>query len=67
MLPMTPCVLDTAAMRTCPGEKKVMHDITPHAAVAVVISLARYFRDVRMAVQHAAGKVCLGLRLRDLG
>jgi hypothetical protein len=44
-----------------------MHDITPHAAVVAAISLARCFRDVRMAVQHAAGKVCLGLRLRDLG
>jgi hypothetical protein len=44
-----------------------MHDLTPHAAVAAAISLARYFWDVHMAVQHAAGKVCLGLRPRDLG
>jgi hypothetical protein len=44
-----------------------MHDIIPHAAVVAAISLARCFRNVPMAVQHAAGKVCLGLRLRDLG
>jgi hypothetical protein len=53
-----------------------MHDLTPHAAVAAAISLARHFWDVHRSVPHivglsihleAARQVCRGLRPPHLG